>query len=145
MGRRFSASGAPIGAEFQVNVYTPGGQYSPSVAADASGNFIVTWVAHLQDGSSHGVFGRRFTATAVPRSPEFRVNTYTTEHQWFPVMAVDPVGNFLVAWDSLRQDGSPADLTRRDTEAWFVRAARHRTARKASSSRARRWACARPG
>ena len=106
MGGRFGASGGPIGPEFQVNVYTPGGQYSPAVASDTSGNFVVSWVDTGQDGSSNGVIGRRFTAAAAPRSAEFRVNTYTTQRQWFPFTAIDPVGNFLVSWESQVQDGS---------------------------------------
>jgi hypothetical protein len=30
------------------------------VAAAADGRFVVTWNSDLQDGSSYGVFGRRF-------------------------------------------------------------------------------------
>src|SRR5437867_3997422 len=38
-GRRFAASGAPLGNEFQVNSYTTATQRLPSVASDANGNF----------------------------------------------------------------------------------------------------------
>jgi hypothetical protein len=59
-GQRYASSGAPLGPEFRVNTYTPNGQDRPSVAADSSGDFIVTWDSELQDGSTTGVFGQRY-------------------------------------------------------------------------------------
>jgi hypothetical protein len=42
----------------------------------------------------------------MPLGPEFRVNTYTTGLQWFPSVAADTSGNFVVVWSSDGQDGS---------------------------------------
>ena len=50
-----------LGTEFQVNSYTTGDQMYPRVAANAAGNFVVTWNSNLQDGSFGGTFGRRMT------------------------------------------------------------------------------------
>ena len=105
-GQRYAASGAPLGAEFRVNTYTTGSQYRPAMAADPSGNFVVVWAGAGQDGFGFGVFGQRYAASGVPLGPEFRVNTYTTDNQFFPVVAADPAGNFVVAWISYGQDGS---------------------------------------
>ena len=44
-GQRFASSGAPLGAEFRVNTSTTAFQGRPSVSADASGNFVVVWMA----------------------------------------------------------------------------------------------------
>ena len=41
-----------------------------------------------------------------PVGPEFRVNSYTTDVQFFPAIAYDSAGNFVVAWESYTQDGS---------------------------------------
>ena len=49
--RRFDSANTLIGSEFQVNGYTTGEQNSPTVAADAAGNFVVTWESREQDGS----------------------------------------------------------------------------------------------
>jgi hypothetical protein len=56
---------APVGDEMAVNTFTTGSQSSPSVAGDASGNFIVVWESRSteggvpdQDGSASGVVGR---------------------------------------------------------------------------------------
>ena len=101
-----SAQGNPVGPEFQVNTYTPFVQYSPTLGADASGNFVVAWISSEQDGSGRGVFGQRYDSSGAPLGSEFRVNTYVTNHQNIASVAVDPVGNFVIGWYSHGQDGS---------------------------------------
>ena len=59
-GQRFSADGAPSGAEFRVNTFTTGDQTSPAVAVDADGDFVVAWHSANQDGSAFGVYAQRF-------------------------------------------------------------------------------------
>jgi hypothetical protein len=105
-GQRYDATGARVGAEFQVNTYTTGTQSQPKVATDAAGNFVVVWGSETQDGSSFGVFGQRYDATGAPRGGEFQVNTYTTSSQERLDVASDPQGNFVVAWQSYGQDGN---------------------------------------
>jgi hypothetical protein len=95
-----------LGSEFRVNTFTPAGQIYPSVASDVNGNFVVAWSSYVQDGSSYGVFGQRFNASGAPVGAEFRVNTFTGNNQGFPSAVSDARGNFLVAWESLGQDGS---------------------------------------
>ena len=41
----------------------------------------------------------------VTAGPVLRVNTYTTNSQAAPTLAMDPAGNFVVTWGSFRQDG----------------------------------------
>lgn len=103
-GRQFAASGAPLGGEFQVNSYTPGDQAEPVVAAADDGAFVVVWGSN--DGSSFGVFGRRFDEDGSPRGNDFRVNTYTPGAQARPTIAAAADGDFVVAWTSNGQDGS---------------------------------------
>ncbi|MBI3448636.1 MAG: hypothetical protein HY049_06955 [Acidobacteria bacterium] len=105
-GQRFDSSGAPQGGEFQVNATTTDYQRSPAVAADSSGNFVVAWESQGQDGSGYGIFGRRFDSTGTPASAEIQINTFTTGDQAVPSIAMDPLGNFVVAWNSYAQDGS---------------------------------------
>lgn len=104
--RQFDSSGAPLGAEFQVNAHTTGDQNEPDAAVDSSGNFVIVWQSFAQDGSSYGVFGRRFNALGTPVTGEFQVNTYTTGSQEEPTVALDAGGGFVVAWESYYQDGS---------------------------------------
>src|SRR5262245_65089652 len=58
-----SAAAQPVGPEFQVNTFTTLGQRSPSVASDASGNFVVVWQSSRQDGLGLGVFGQRYDSS----------------------------------------------------------------------------------
>jgi hypothetical protein len=105
-GQRYDAAGAPQGAEFRLNSYTTGTQRFPAVAMDDSGNFAVAWASAPQDGSDYGVAARTFDAAGAPRSGDVVVNTYTTGRQWFPRIASNGTGSFVVAWWSAGQDGS---------------------------------------
>ena len=105
-GQRYDSAGVAQGIEFRVNSYTTDGQGRPSVTCDAAGNFLVAWESNLQDGSARGIYAQRFDAGGAPQQSEFRVNTYTTDTQQFPAVAMDRDGDFVVAWDSNGQDGS---------------------------------------
>jgi hypothetical protein len=105
-GQRYSGGGTPLGPEFRVNSFTSGPQSRPAVAADTAGNFVVVWQSLNQDGSAYGVFGQRFASNGAALGPEFRVNAYTTADQKAPAVAADGLGNFVVVWQSLVQDGS---------------------------------------
>jgi hypothetical protein len=111
-GRRFNASGAPLGSEFQVNTYTTNDQAAPVVAADPNGNFLVVWVS-IDGGSSDDFFavrGRLYDASGNAVTSEFQVNTYTTSEQTYPRVAADRNGNFVVVWESVAQDGGVAGI-----------------------------------
>jgi hypothetical protein len=105
--RRFDANGTPLGADFQVNVYTTGSQFWPTVATDPAGTFVVAWVSDGQDGDGYGIFARRFSSSGVPLAGEFQVNTYTTGDQLYPAAAMLPGGGFVIVWQGAAgQDGS---------------------------------------
>jgi hypothetical protein len=95
----------PVGPEFRVNTFTTAAQRWPSVAADASGNFVVVWASQAQDGSDRGIFGQRYSSAGVDLGPEFRVNSYTTGAQAYPAVASDASGNFVVVWQGSQQEG----------------------------------------
>ena len=104
-GQRYDRAGVPHGDVFRVNSHTRSQQFSPVVAADTGGNFVVVWESRNQDGSNQGVFGQRFDSGGVPRGAEFRVNSYTTGWQYHPSVSSDADGNFVVVWQSFGQDG----------------------------------------
>ncbi|HUP22178.1 MAG TPA: hypothetical protein VNB06_04475, partial [Thermoanaerobaculia bacterium] len=95
----------PQGGEFQVNRYTFLNQVAPAVAADADGDFVVTWTDDALDGSSPGIFGLRFSSAGAVLGVQFQVNTYTTSIQRFSAVAAESNGDFVVVWHSLMQDG----------------------------------------
>jgi Ca2+-binding RTX toxin-like protein len=105
-GQRYNASGARVGGEFHINTTTEHSQNNPSIATAADGSFVVTWMSIHQDGSSNGIYARRYNAAGAALGDEFRVNTTTANSQQFPVVDIAPDGSFLVSWTSLEQDGS---------------------------------------
>ena len=104
--QRYNAAGIAQGGEFEVNTYTTSDQHYPSVAMDATGDFVVAWQSNGQDGSNEGIYAQRYNSLGSPQGGEFRANSYTTNHQTFPSIAIDAAGDFLVAWTSDGQDGS---------------------------------------
>jgi hypothetical protein len=103
--RRYNSSGVALGAPFQINTYTTESQRNPSIDLDPDGDFVIAWQSTGQDGSANGVFARRFASTGAPLTGEIPVNSTTAEAQTAPAVAVEPDGDFVVAWHSNLQDG----------------------------------------
>jgi len=99
-GRRFAANGTGLAVEFQVNTYTSSSQRYPSVGVDGDGDFVVSWQSFGLDGESDGVFARRWNTLGQPVSVEFMVNDVTALQQTYPAIGINPVGDFVVAWQS---------------------------------------------
>jgi hypothetical protein len=103
-GQRFDDAGNAVGSEFRVNSYTTFPVFQPSIASDASGNFVVVWDS--DDGFQNGVFGQRLDSEGGSLGNEFRVNSYTTGPQSWPSVASDAIGNFVVVWQGPGQGDS---------------------------------------
>ena len=67
---------------------------------------MVVWASAGQDGSSRGIYARRYDAAGNPLSAEIPVNTFTTGSQFSPFVAAAPSGAFAVTWSSENRDGS---------------------------------------
>jgi hypothetical protein len=115
--RRFTGEGKPRGPEFRVNTWTTQSQQVPAVAVGPAGEFVVVWRSWIQDGDNSGVFAQRFDPFGTPVGGEFQVNTYTTDEQTVPSVAVDGAGNFVVAWSSDAVDGSSRAIVARRYDA----------------------------
>jgi hypothetical protein len=95
----------PLGTEFRVNSYTTNMQSEPRVASDVDGDFIVVWESQLQDGDAAGIFAQRFASNGTVVGTEFQVNTYTTDKQEHPAVAMDADGDLVVVWEDYTLDG----------------------------------------
>ncbi|MBN2021737.1 MAG: trypsin-like serine protease [Pirellulales bacterium] len=120
--RRFDSYGMSLGTEFQVNVTKVGNQQFPSIAMDATGDFIIAWTSDQAiDGDD--IIARAFKANGSPmpidnslslagqpigiHGGEILVNTTTAGDQRYADVAVDMTGTrFVVAWTSSAEDGS---------------------------------------
>jgi len=76
------------------------------VAVDADGDAFVTWTSYGQDGSSTGIYGQRIDEAWMKVGSELQINSYTSNSQNSPRVALDADGNALVTWQSFNQDGS---------------------------------------
>jgi len=104
--RRYDAGGLPLDGAFQVNSFTVSDQTQAVVATSAAGDFVVAWVSDEQDGSQKGVFGQRFDSSGSMVGAEFRANVFTSFNQWFPTVAAEPDGEFVVGWMTPTADGA---------------------------------------
>jgi hypothetical protein len=100
-GQRYNALNQPVGANFRIDSDTTGGwlQYS-SVAMNRHGRFVATWMDQRWGAS---IYCRVYDSTGTPVGSDFRVNdNEDTVYMGYPVAAMDPSGNFLIAWEDAR-------------------------------------------
>jgi hypothetical protein len=101
-GQRYASTGAPLGGNFFVASNELHAEaFSPSVASDSSGNFVVAWT--FVSGYSYlpqpAIFARRYASTGTPLGPGFRVNTFPIVLKP-PAVASDASGNFVIVWSA---------------------------------------------
>jgi len=111
-GRMFDSEGLAQSGEFRINSSRTTCA-NPAVSINSDGGFIVTWsgkpnvivVGTNLPPEGWDIYGRTFGANGLPRSADFRVNTFTFGDQYLPNVA--NVGDsYMVVWTSLNQDGS---------------------------------------
>ncbi len=90
--------------EFMVNTTTVHSQTKPDVAVDPDRNFVIVWESWYQDGSNKGVYARMFDILGNPLTGEIPVNTTTQYSQGRPKVKFLNNGNFVVIWESWKQD-----------------------------------------
>src|SRR5689334_7228735 len=112
-GQLYDDNGLPVGGEIAVNTVTTGAQRYPSVAMNASGEFVVAWESAGADGDGYGIEARLFDASGNPAGDEFQVNAITTGDQRLPVVGMDRSGDFVVAWEAHNVDGSGTGVAAR--------------------------------
>jgi len=103
--QRYDKTGVKIGDEFKVNEYWESYQRAPRVAMNSQGIFVIVWQGANQDGSGYGVYVKGYNPDGSVRFNETLVNEYTENDQFYPDVAIDKSGNFVVTWGSQYQDG----------------------------------------
>src|SRR5262249_11001920 len=89
--RRYDATGAALGMPFHVSDQPFSFRNNasvPAVAADAAGDFVVTWNAAPTQGADEAVFARVYNAAGVAQTDVFQVNT-TEPTLTGPAVAID--------------------------------------------------------
>lgn len=112
-GQRFDANGTTLGPQFQVNLATAGAQANAAVARHSEGSFVVAWESASSfgtDTTSYSIQAQRYSAAGTPLGDPFQVNSFTTGDQLSPDVAIDGLGNFVVAWASYGSGGDDTSL-----------------------------------
>ena len=92
----YSSYGLAIGPNFKVNDSLGNTQY-PSISADISGNFVITW----EDGRNGHVdiYAQRYYSDGSVLGMNFKVNDDEgSVDQVLPSISVDGDGNFVITW-----------------------------------------------
>jgi hypothetical protein len=104
MVQRFDVHGVAQGAPVTVSVPGAGVKSRPRLAVRAAGDVVATWMssygATTTPPSEIGVFARFLSGTGQTTGKVIHVDAGMTggEVGSVPSLAVDPAGNFLVAW-----------------------------------------------
>ncbi|HEX9963561.1 MAG TPA: hypothetical protein VGB04_01090, partial [Allosphingosinicella sp.] len=97
----FDSAGAKLGGELLVNTVTTSSQYQPTVAALASGGFVIAW-SHLNPGvgnpDGNDIRAQIFSAAGAKVGGEFVANSATFDQQSSPFAAGLSDGGFVVGW-----------------------------------------------
>lgn len=97
--RPFAADGTPQAVQFGVNVATAGFQHNADIAVAADGSFVVVWQDDGQQ-AAQDIFLRTFDADGDPTSGEIAVNQSAGFFRRRPAVAMDALGNLVVAWEA---------------------------------------------
>jgi hypothetical protein len=106
VGRAFDGSGNAQSGEMAINLPATGAHADPRIASDPSGNFIVAWEGLTAGGSV--VLARRFNAAGTALSGQLMVDPSPTGPEHDPVVVANALGEFVIVWDALGQDGNGA-------------------------------------
>jgi hypothetical protein len=106
VARAFDGAGNELSGELAINVPATGAHAHPQIASDPSGNFVVAWEGLTAGGSV--VLARRFNAAGTALSAQLMVDPSPSGPEHDPVVAADALGEFVVVFDAVGQDGSGA-------------------------------------
>jgi len=95
--QRYASNGSTVGANFKVNDDLGNSHYSPTLAMDGAGDFVVGWQDY-RNGTSD-VYAQRYSSNGSAVGANFRVNDdLGSSHQDQPGAAIDGSGNFVLSW-----------------------------------------------
>jgi hypothetical protein len=100
LARLFHASGDPLTAPFMVHSAPAGNQTNPSVAMTPGGMFVIAWESQPVAGEPLRIEARAYGVAGQPIGDQLVVNPLTGRDHSDPEVAVNDVGDFVVAWDT---------------------------------------------
>ncbi len=92
------------GSETLVNTTTADNQQRPEMAMDTSGNYVVVWESHLEDGDDYGIYAQLYNSDGTTNGGQITISQTTAGAQRSPDVDMDDNGDFTVVWMSYGED-----------------------------------------
>jgi len=103
MIRQFAADGTPVGREVPLTDDLNSRWYGPSVAASATGGYVVTWAI---GPFPYDICAQPFDSAGVPITPPYLVNTSIEGNQGHPCITSNGDDLYLIVWDCHGEAGA---------------------------------------
>jgi hypothetical protein len=99
-------------SNFRVNDYTPVEHLYPKIAVDKDFNFVIVWEDYRN--GCPWIYAQRYNSSGTLLGSNFPITSFVScaTMQYFPDIAMDSVGNFVVTWSDTR-NGSKDVYARR--------------------------------
>src|SRR3989339_687969 len=96
--QRYNSIGITQGVNVKVNDDAEAnGQYDASIAMDDVGNFVIAWDDNRNN--NYDIYYQRYNSIGIAQGINTKVNNDTgTDGQYYPSIAMDGVGNFVIVW-----------------------------------------------
>ena len=102
--RGFNPDGTQRFAQFTVHTQSSGQQRDPAVAMNSSGTFLAAWHDDRDGDGEYQIHARVFNADSTERVVQFTANVNSAGQQINPAVAINDAGNFVIAWESDRDN-----------------------------------------
>jgi hypothetical protein len=99
MARLFDPNGVARTDTLQVNTVRFTSITRPSIAMNATGNFVVAWDGDPNLAGLDDIHARLYDVNGTALSEQFLVNTTTAGAQQYPQVAINDIGEFVIVWD----------------------------------------------
>ena len=106
--QRYSSDGSALGINFKVND-DQGSAYQdyPSISAEGSGNFVITWLDDRNGGFD--IYAQRYSSAGTKMGDNFRVTNTSKKNQYFPDVSLWN-NRIYTTWEDSRIGGTGFDI-----------------------------------
>ncbi|MCP3940968.1 MAG: hypothetical protein GY710_05740 [Desulfobacteraceae bacterium] len=99
LARGFDSAGNENISDFHVNSVSSGQQYSPKIAMDTIGRFVVSWQDDNDGNGYYEIKARGFNASGSEILADTTVNNISSGQQKIPDIGMDNDSYFFVPWE----------------------------------------------
>ncbi len=102
--QRYASDGTALGSNFQVNDdQVCAVQYYPSISADRSGNFTITWQDERNGEYIYDIYAQQYLSDGTALGDNFKVSDdIGSAWQTDPSISIDSNGDFIIVWEDER-------------------------------------------